>query len=172
MSKRMDVKKLAYGQGGKGQSTTCWRRGAQRRGETGEESKGIHDAPLEVSPKKKSPTKRVTTLVKSGIPPSTPLSPIKDSAVATKLAQFVLLPANMEMADKMELDEVVGMLLNSTMHTPRSALVLGSSLVGRVKEMREGVETKEVTILSLKGEVEQPHREALIYQKRVAELKS
>ncbi|XP_057492553.1 glutamate receptor 3.6-like isoform X2 [Actinidia eriantha] len=36
-------------------------------------AKGIHDTLLEVSPKKKSPTKRVTTLVKSGIPPPTPV---------------------------------------------------------------------------------------------------
>ncbi|GFS33932.1 hypothetical protein Acr_00g0031340 [Actinidia rufa] len=51
------------------------------------------------------------------------------------------------------------------------AVVLSSSLVERAREMRENVETRAIDILSLKGEVEQAWAKALIYQKRVAELK-
>ena len=50
-------------------------------------------------------------------------------------------------------------------------MVFGSSLVEQVRRLREGVETRDVTISSLKGEFEQAWWEALIYQKRVAEIK-
>ncbi|XP_057496282.1 uncharacterized protein LOC130781195 [Actinidia eriantha] len=94
-------------------------------------------------------------------------SAIKDPAVATKLARSTLFLADMEMTDKMGLDEVAAQFY----HVHTQALVFGSSLVEQVRRLREGVETRDVTISSLKGEFEQARREALIYQKRVAEIK-
>ncbi|GFY87390.1 hypothetical protein Acr_05g0010290 [Actinidia rufa] len=50
------------------------------------------------------------------------------------------------------------------------ALIFGSSPVGQVRRMREWMETRDVTISSLKGEVEQARREAMIDQKRVTKI--
>ncbi|GFS30602.1 hypothetical protein Acr_00g0012910 [Actinidia rufa] len=110
----------------KGKEDLSKRQGVHGDGRPAKKVKGIHDAPL-TSPKKKSPTK------KSGIPLPAPVanervilaqptttsacsnggdstglgaSAIKDTAVVIKLAQSSLLPADVEMVNKMELDEV------------------------------------------------------------------
>ncbi|GFZ19858.1 hypothetical protein Acr_28g0005630 [Actinidia rufa] len=147
MSKRIDVKKLAsMAKSAKATPPPIGGKGAQGEERPVKKANGIRDAPLKVSPQKKSPTKRVMRLVKFGIP-LLALVVSTDLAVATKLAQFVLL-AGMEMVGKMKLDEVAAQFYCA--HA--QALVLSSSLIGRVREMRERVETRDVAISSLKGE--------------------
>ncbi|GFZ19873.1 hypothetical protein Acr_28g0005780 [Actinidia rufa] len=86
-------------------------------------------------------------------------SAIKDPTMAIKLAQSSLLPIKVEMVNKMELEEVAAQFYH-----------LNVQVVGQVKEMREGLESKEVAISSLKNDVAQSRREALTYEKRVKEL--
>ncbi|GFZ19985.1 hypothetical protein Acr_28g0006900 [Actinidia rufa] len=61
----------------------------------------------------------------------------------------------------MELGEVASQFY----HLNAQALVLGSSLVGRVRLIAEGVESREVTISSLEGDIAHAQRKAITYGK-------
>ncbi|GFZ14560.1 hypothetical protein Acr_24g0007500 [Actinidia rufa] len=62
-------------------------------------------------------------------------SVIKDPSIAKKQARSFLFSADMEMVGKLELDEVATRFY----HVCTKMLVMGSSLVERAREMREGV---------------------------------
>ncbi|GFS30488.1 hypothetical protein Acr_00g0012170 [Actinidia rufa] len=145
MSKRIDVKKLpSTTKLAKATLPSSGGKGTQGKERLAKKVKGIPNAPLEVFPQKKYPTKRVTKLVKSGIPPLT--SFVSMGVVLARSTTTSAFPTGDE-----------------------EALILSSSLVGQVKERRlVKLKEEKEKVVAMKALFELA-REKL--KKKVAKLK-